>query len=248
MAPDNRTSLEGQVAVITGASSGIGAGVARELARAGMRLVLTARREERLKAIADELKGRVAYVAADIVEPELPGRLLDRATREFGRCDVVFNNAGIMDVGAIEKIDLDRILLMVRVNVEAAFRLAYEALRLFKRQDRGYLINTSSILGTKVRPTAGWYAATKHAIEALTESLRLELAGTGVRVASLQPGLVDTELQDHWEAHLRPKVALGVKAPLVPEDIARVVRFMLEQPAHVRIPKILVVPGEQGNV
>jgi NADP-dependent 3-hydroxy acid dehydrogenase YdfG len=246
MAPDGRTSLEGQVAVITGASSGIGAAVARDLARAGMRLVLTARREERLKAIADEWRGRVACVAADVVDPELPRRLLDRAAAEFGRCDVVFNNAGIMDAGPIEKIDLERIVLMVRVNVEAAFRVAYEAVRLFKRQNSGYLINTTSILGTKVRPTAGWYAGTKFALEALTEALRLELAGTGVRVAALQPGLTETELQDHWEVH--PKVAQNVKQPLQPEDIARVVRFLLEQPAHVRIPKVLVVPGEQANL
>jgi NADP-dependent 3-hydroxy acid dehydrogenase YdfG len=239
-------SLTGQVGVITGASSGIGAAVARDLARAGMRLVLTARREDRLAAIAREFPRQVSVVAADIVDPELPGRLLERAQQDFGRVDVVFNNAGIMDAGPIEKIELDRIVLMVRVNVEAAFRLTYEAVRLFKRQNSGYLINTTSILGTKVRPTAGWYAGTKFALEALTESLRMELAGTNVRVSALQPGLTDTELQDHWEVH--PKVAQNVKAPLVPEDLARVVRFLLTQPAHVRVPKILVIPGEQANL
>src|SRR5918996_2288576 len=234
-------SLERQVAVVTGASSGIGAGVARDLARAGMKLLVTARREERLRALAAEFDGRVRYLAADVADPELPRRLVERAVAEFGRLDVVFNNAGFMDIGTIDTIDIERIALMVRVNVEAAFRLAHEALRHFKREDPGYLINVTSILGSKVRPTTGWYAGTKHALEALTETLRMELAGTNVKITALAPGLVDTELQDRWEVH--PKVALGVKAPLVPEDIARVVRFLLEQPAHVRIPKILVVPG-----
>lgn len=239
-----RQDLSGQVAIITGASSGIGAAVARDLAQAGMKLVLTARREDRLKALARETGA--AYLAADVVDPDLPARLLDTAEREFGRTDFVLNNAGIMDAGPIDKLDIERIALMVRVNVEAAYRMAYHALMRFKRQNRGTLINTTSILGTKVRPQAGWYAGTKFAMEALTESLRMEFAGTNVRITALQPGLTLTELQDHWEVH--PRVAQNVKQPLVPEDIARIVRFVLEEPPHVRIPKILALPGEQANL
>ncbi len=239
-----RQELKGQVAVITGASSGIGAAVARDLAQAGMKLVLTARREDRLQALAKETGA--SYLAADVVDPDLPGRLLTRAIGDFGRVDFVFNNAGIMDAGPIEKLDLERIVLMVRVNVEAAYRMAYTALMHFKRENRGTLINTTSILGTKVRPQAGWYAGTKFAMEALTESLRMEFAGTNVRITALEPGLTLTELQDHWEVH--PRVSQNVKQPLVPGDIARIVRFVLEEPAHVRIPKILAVPGEQANL
>lgn len=234
--------LEGQVAVITGASSGIGRGVAHELDAAGMRLVLTARRANRLESLADELES-VAVVVGDVTHEDMPRRLIDAALESFGRCDVVLNNAGIMDTGPIDSVDVDRLCCNVRVNFEAAVRIAYAALRQFKAQGSGYLINTSSILGTKVRPTAGVYAGTKYGIEALTEALRIEVAGTGIRVGCIEPGLVMTELQDHFEVH--PRDMLGIERPLEPADIARVVRFMLEQPPHVVIPRIMVLPSEQ---
>jgi NADP-dependent 3-hydroxy acid dehydrogenase YdfG len=234
--------LEGQVAVITGASSGIGRGVAHELDAAGMRLVLTARRANRLESLADELES-VAVVVGDVTHEDMPRRLIDAALESFGRCDVFLNNAGIMDTGPIDNVDVDRLCRNVRVNFEAAVRIAYAALRQFKAQGSGYLINTSSILGTKVRPTAGVYAGTKYGIEALTEALRIEVAGTGIRVGCIEPGLVMTELQDHFEVH--PRDMLGIERPLEPADIARVVRFMLEQPPHVVIPRIMVLPTEQ---
>jgi NADP-dependent 3-hydroxy acid dehydrogenase YdfG len=207
-----------------------------------MRLVLTARRADRLEAVASELS-EALIVPGDITDESLPERLVDAALDRFGRCDVVFNNAGVMDTGPIETADLDRLCHNIRVNVEAATRMAYVALRHFTTQGSGYLINTSSILGTKVRPTAGVYAGTKYAIEALTEALRMEVAGTGVRVACIEPGLVTTELQDHFEVH--PRDMLGISTPLEPADIARVVRFVLEQPPHVSIPRIMVLPSEQ---
>jgi NADP-dependent 3-hydroxy acid dehydrogenase YdfG len=234
--------LTGQVAIITGASSGIGAAVARELDAAGMKLVLNARRTERLEALAADLT-HAEVVAADIRDDNLPQNLIDAAVEQFGAVDVVFNNAGIMDTATIDDSDIDRLCANLRVNLEAATRLAYVALSYLKPRGRGDLINTSSILGTKVRPTAGVYAASKHGIEALTEALRMEVAGTGVRVACIEPGLVATELQDHFEVH--PRDALGIKEPLQPADIARCVRFMLEQPRHVTIPRLMVLPAEQ---
>lgn len=98
--------------------------------------------------------------------------------------------------------------------------------------------------GMKVRQTTGAYAGTKYAVEALTEDLRMQAAGTGVRVCSLEPGLVETHLQDHFPVH--PKDALNIQAPVQPADIGRVIRFVLEQPDHVMIPRILVMPSEQG--
>jgi NADP-dependent 3-hydroxy acid dehydrogenase YdfG len=234
--------LRDQVAVITGASSGIGAAVAAELRAAGMRLVLTARRADRLRSLADELGGS-RFVAGDIADPELPGRLLETALREFGRCDVVFNGAGVMHTARVEDADLDLLCRMIRVNFEAATRVAYTALRHFKRENRGHLINVSSILGTKVRETAGVYAGTKYAIEALSQALRIELARTGVKVSVLEPGLVTTELQDHFAVH--PRDALGIERPLTPADVARAARYLLEQPDHVRIPVLMILPGEQ---
>lgn len=234
--------LPNSVAVITGASSGIGAAVAADLDRADVRLVLTARREDRLQRLAAQCKDAVV-VAGDILEPELPQRLIDAALDRFGRCDIFLNNAGVIEVGKIETIDIERVCRMVRINVEAAFRMAYVALRHFVAVGGGHLINTSSLLGTKVRPTAGAYAGTKFAIEALSEALRLETAGTNVKVSCLEPGLVRTELHDRWEVH--PTESMNILHPLAAEDIARCVRFLLEQPEHVRIARMLVVPGEQ---
>ncbi|MCH8194226.1 MAG: SDR family NAD(P)-dependent oxidoreductase, partial [Planctomycetes bacterium] len=108
----------------------------------------------------------------------------------------------------------------------------------------GYLINTSSILGTKVRETTGAYAGTKYAVEALTEDLRMQARGTGVRVCALEPGLVETHLQDHFATH--PKDLLNIKKLVQPADIGRMIRFILEQPDHVAIPRILVMPADQG--
>ncbi len=233
--------LQGQTAIVTGASSGIGAAVARELSRAGMQLVVTARRPEQLQQLAAEL-GQARALAGDITDPELPQRLIDEAQEAFARCDAVVNNAGILEVGSAAEIDLDRMCRMVRVNVEAAFRMAYCAVRHFQAAGRGHLVNISSVLGTKVRPGAGAYSGTKYAIEALSEALRLELSGTAVKVSAVAPGMVLTELHDHMPTH--PKVTLGIEHPLSPSDVARSVRYVLEQPEHVRIGRLLVLPSQ----
>jgi NADP-dependent 3-hydroxy acid dehydrogenase YdfG len=236
--------LRGKVAIITGASSGIGEGVARELATVGMKLVLTARRRNLLEEIGAQLPTDVVVMAGDMADEALPQKLIDTAVERFSSCDVVFNNAGAMIVGKAEEIDVEAMCRMVRVNVEAVYRLAILAMRHMIRQGHGYLINTSSILGTKVRMTTGAYAGTKYAIEALTEDLRMQAAGTGVRVCALEPGLVETHLQDHFPVH--PKDSLNIRNLVQPADIGRVIRFLLEQPDHVAIPRILVAPCDQG--
>lgn len=233
-------ALSGKIAVITGASSGIGLAAARELHSCGMKLVLTARREDLLSRLESELQA--AILAGDVTDLSLPGKLLELALSVHGRCDVVLNNAGMMEMGPIASIDIDKVCRMVRVNVEAAYRIAYVFMRHFVSQGHGHLVNTSSVLGTKVRPTAGAYAGTKYAIEALSEALRLETAGTAVKVSCIEPGLVMTGLHRDWPAHLRESIKMS--NPLQPEDVARCVRFLLEQPDHVRIPKLMIVPGE----
>lgn len=235
--------LKDKVAIITGASSGIGAGVARDLHQAGMQLVLTGRRGNRLDALASELPN-CATLTADIAEESTPQRLVDQAIQRFGRLDVVFNSAGVMFAGTIDEVDIDQMCQMVRTNCEAATRMAYTAIKHFKQAGSGHLINVSSILGTKVRPGAGVYAATKHAIEALSNALHMEVAKSDVKVSVIEPGVVTTELQNHFAVH--PKDALGITQPLQPSDIARCVRFILEQPSHVRIPVLMVLPGEQA--
>ena len=234
--------LKDKVAVVTGATSGIGAAVTRSLAEAGMKVLLAGRREEVLRGVAAELE-QAEVLAGEICDPAMPQRLIDQALEAFGRCDVVVNNAGIMTSGEIEAIDVDLVCEMVRVNVEAAFRMAYVAVRHFKAAGAGHLISTTSVLGTKVRANVGAYCGTKFAVEALSEALRMELAGTNLRVSCVAPGLAMTDLHRDFPVH--PSKVQGVEAPLQPEDVARCVRFMLEQPPHVNIGRLVVLPSEQ---
>lgn len=231
---------DAKVAVITGATGGIGAAVAQALSEAGYALVLSARSREKLEALASELHGPSVAVAGDLQDASLPETLLRTAIERFGRCDVCFNNGGLLEVGSIERIDVERVCEMVRVNVESAFRVAYVFLKHFVAQKSGHLVNTSSVLGKKVRPTAGAYAATKHAIEALSEALRMELSKTDVQVSCIAPGLVRTGLHDRWETP--PAQLMGIAEPLTPADIARMVVMILEQPPHVRIPQLTILP------
>lgn len=240
MTATDSNRLKQQVAVVTGASSGIGLAIARELHALDMRLVLTARSAERLGDICAELDAE--RVVADITNPQVPQRLLAAALERFGRCDAVINNAGTIEVGPIAAIDIDKVCAMVRVNVEAAYRVAYTFIRHFVERGSGHLINISSVMGTKVRPTAGAYSGTKYAFEALSEALRMEVAGTGVSVTCIEPGLVRTELHRDYSIH--PTVSMNVPHPLEPEDVARCIRFVLTQSENVRIPRMMVLPRE----
>lgn len=236
--------LRNSVGIITGASSGIGWATAKRLSAAGAKLVVTGRRQKALEQLVGELDAEAAALAGDIADPDLPQQLIDAALERFGQLDFVFNNAGIMNIGGVDEVADEAMTTMIRVNYEAAVRLAYAALRVFKPQKRGDLITTSSILGLKVRPGVGVYAGTKYAIEAFSESLRMELAGTGVRVMVVEPGYTATELQSHWT----PAQKMPLKAmtqPVQPDDIARAVQFMLEQPDNVIVPRLLMVPVEQ---
>lgn len=234
--------LANRTAVITGATAGIGLACAEALHGAGMRLVVTGRRPERIAELEERLPGTVG-VAADITDPALPQRLIDLALEHTGRCDVVLNNAGVMVTGPCEAIDIEAACEMVRINVEAGYRMIFTALRHFKRVGEGHLISTSSVLGTKVRRGVGPYAGTKHAIEALSEALRLELVHTKIRIACVEPGLSKTELAR--DAPVPPEQVQGVPHPLQAVDTARAVLFMLQQPEFVNIPKLLLLSTEQ---
>jgi NADP-dependent 3-hydroxy acid dehydrogenase YdfG len=227
--------------MITGASSGIGKATATLLDRAGMKCLLTARNEEKLKQLANTLDGAV-IVPGDMTDPAMPQRLVDEAIKAFGRLDAVFNNAGVMHIGSVDDADIDALCFMARLNFEALVRMSYVALRHFKRQGSGFLINTSSLMGLKTVPQIGVYNGTKHAVEALTDALRMELAGTGVKVAAIEPGRTRTHLFDHWREDQKFRPDDGF---IEPEDVARCIRFILEQPDEVLIPRLLVLPAKQ---
>lgn len=229
-----------KVCLITGASSGIGNAIAQALrADATYQVVATARRGERL----DALKGdNVAVVTGDLVSPAFQDTLEEYIFNSFNRCDYLFNCAGSIEVGTIEEIDVEKMCAMLRLNVEATFRLTYRMLKRFKEQGFGHIINISSVLGTKVRATAGAYAGTKFALEALSEALRMELTGTNLQLSCIEPGLVMTELHKDWATH--PKESMGIHEPLTVDDIVATVKFIMSQPDHVRIPRLMILPKD----
>ncbi|NQW11329.1 MAG: SDR family oxidoreductase [Alphaproteobacteria bacterium] len=235
--------LAGKVAIITGGTSGIGLASAEALSARGVKLVLHGRRAEVLEQHAARLPD-CAVLAGDITDQAAPQALIDLAMQRFGRVDIAFANAGLIHTGPVEDIDLDALSAMIRVNVDAAFRFAYTVLTHMKAQGAGDLLFTGSVLGTKTRIGAGGYSATKYAIEGLAEALRMELVNTGVRVTVIEPGLVRTDLHRAFE--VRPEVVQGIDRPLLPEDVARAVVFALEQPPHVLIPRIMVLPSGQN--
>jgi len=235
--------LKDKAALITGATSGIGLAIAESLAKAGVRLVISGRRAELLAAHAKRLPECVA-IPGEITDAAFANGLFARAVEQTGGLDIVVNNAGRVATAPIDDIDIDAVCAMVRVNVEAAFRIAHLAVKHFRMRGAGHLINTGSVLGTKVRAQIGAYAGTKHAVEALAEALRLELAGTGIRITTVEPGLVRTDL--HRDIARKEGVLPGVAEPLTPADVARSVMFALDQPAHVNIPRIMLLPRDQA--
>ncbi|MDE2464921.1 MAG: SDR family oxidoreductase [Alphaproteobacteria bacterium] len=236
-------TLSGRAAVITGASAGIGAAVARELASAGARLVLTARRQDRLDALAEELG--CAALAADIGDPQTPSRLLALTQERFGRADILVNNAGVLRIGTLDSFDLADMDEMVRVNFVAPMRASYIFGRAMKTAGGGAIVNVSSIGAHLTGASTGIYGGLKRALEMATESLRIELAGSGVRVGLVAPGTTSTEIfedmkadgQKGWDEYI---------VPLQPEDVARAVRYMLEQPAHANVARVHVYSSQEG--
>ena len=228
-----------KICLVTGASSGIGNAIAKTLLAEKYRVIATARRKDRLRQleIDDILTGDLCnYNFQDSIENYILGK--------YGKCDYLFNCAGTIEVGSIEEIDIDRMTSMLRLNIESTFRLTYKFLKLFKKQGFGHVINISSVLGTKVRTTAGAYSATKFAIEALSEALRMELTGTNIKITCIEPGLVMTELHNDWPVH--PKESMNIQEPLSVENIVETVKFILKQPEHVRIPKLMILPKDHN--
>jgi serine 3-dehydrogenase len=235
--------LQGKTAVVTGASAGIGAATAHELSRAGCNLVLTGRRLDALEAVRAALPGPAVLLAADIADAETPERLLALACETFGRADILVNNAAVLAGGSIETTDLDAQAYMIRVNFEAVVRSSYVFARAFKAQGLGAIINVSSIGAYLIARRGGVYGALKHALEAFSASLRIELAGTGVRVGTIAPGSTETEMY----AQMIGSMDMGDHVPLEPQDIANAIRFMLEQPDRANIVRMAIFPSTESN-
>ncbi len=246
------TPLAGSVALVTGASSGIGEAAVLSLARLGCSLVLVARRTDRLTELSELIGsqgGAVLPLTADLAVPGRARQVVEDAVRHFGRLDVVVNNAGYGARAPVEESDPDDWDRMVDLNLRAVLHLSRAALPHLLRaaQDgpRGVadLVTVSSVAGRLARKNNGVYSATKHAVCSFSESLRQEVTERGVRVGLIEPGMTTTEMTVGGES------AFGMpqKSWLRAEDIARSIAFMITQPPHVAVNEILVRPTAQAH-
>jgi NADP-dependent 3-hydroxy acid dehydrogenase YdfG len=238
--------IGGKVIVITGASSGLGAAAARLLAGRGAKLVLGARRRERIEALAAELPEAIA-VETDVVRRADVEALVGAAVDRFGRIDVLISNAGIMPNAPIEKLLVEDWERVVDVNIKGVLYGIAAALPHFQRQSSGHFIHTSSVAGHKVRRGSTVYAGTKSAVRVISEGLRQEVKPWNIRTTIISPGAVATELPGSIsDPDWREATEKGVMNLAIPADsFARAVAFAIEQPEAVDINEILFRPTAQ---
>lgn len=242
-------NIEGKVVVITGASSGLGEAAARLLAEKGAKLVLGARRKERIDALAQEIAasgGSAEAVATDVTVRSDVEALVATAVDRFGRVDVMINNAGVMLVSPVERLKVEDWDRMIDVNIKGVLYGIAAVLPVMQRQKSGHLINVSSVAGHKVRPTSAIYSATKHAVRALSEGVRQELKAYKIRSTIISPGAVATELVDRiTEDDIREAAQPILKMAIPADSFARCVAFAISQPEDVDINEILFRPTAQ---
>jgi len=241
-------NIAGKIIVITGASSGLGEAAARHLSAAGAKLVLGARRLDRLQALAAELGlGEDAAVQTDVTDAAQVKTLVDRAVALHGRIDVLINNAGLMPHSPLERgkiADWDR---MIDVNLKGTLYGIAAALPHMTAQKSGHIINVSSVAGHKVRPGSAVYAATKAAVRMLSEGLRMEVKPYNIRTTIVSPGAVSSELA---QSITEPDIAAGMndfyeKNAISADSFARVVAFAISQPEDMDVNEILFRPTVQ---
>jgi NADP-dependent 3-hydroxy acid dehydrogenase YdfG len=243
--------LDGKVAVVTGASSGIGEATAEALAAEGATVVVAARREERLadlRSRIEESGGRVLAATCDVTDEAQAHGLIRRAEDEFGRVDILVNNAGVMLLSTVGKGLSEEWRRMFDVNVLGLLYATDAAIETMKRQGGGHLVNVSSVAGRKVtRDSSGVYAGSKFAVGAISEGLRQELLQDNIRVTIVEPGAVATELTDHITDE-DAREALGGLLNLEilqAEDIANAIVYAVTQPERVSVNEILIRPTQQ---
>ena len=235
------------IAVVTGASSGIGAATAIALGRHGYRVVVGARRLDRLERVAGE-DGLALHL--DVTDEESVGDFVKQIAKRFGRIDVLVNNAGgALGLNPVAEARDDEWIGMWQTNVLGLMWVTRACLPLLRKAKRGHIVNIGSIAGFETYKGGAGYTAAKHAVHAITRTLRLELNGEPIRVTEIMPGLVETEfsvVRFHGDRKAAKAVYEGIK-PLTAEDVADCVVFAVTRPAHVDIDEIVVRPVAQAN-
>jgi NADP-dependent 3-hydroxy acid dehydrogenase YdfG len=254
--PAGASRLDGTVALVTGASSGIGAATAQALAEQGATVALAARRKDRLDALADTITrsgGTVSVLETDITDERQATAAVERTVAEFGRLDTLVNNAGVMLLGPAVGAPLAEWQRMVDLNLRGLLFCAHAALpHLLRAAEDGPrqvadMVNISSTAGRVARNGAAVYTLTKHGVGAFSEALRQEVTGRHVRISIVEPGATDTELS----GHNRPEVLAGLRQQLTgvqrmaPADIADAIAYIVTRPRHVAVNEILIRPTDQ---
>lgn len=246
-------NIQSKVALITGASSGIGAGVATLLAANGVKVALAARRGDKLAVLLKEIRqagGQGLVVEMDVVDPDSVKKGVEAVVNAYGTIDILVNNAGLMPLSDVESLKVDEWHRMVDVNIKGVLNTTAAVLPVLIKQNSGHIFNLSSIAGRKLFKGLSVYCATKHAIAAFSDIMRMEIAPKyKIRVTSLQPGAVATELYDQITDPTYRKAMADLEKQmtfLTPEDIAHSVLYALQAPDHVNVSEIFIMPTEQG--
>lgn len=244
-------NIQGKVIVITGASSGLGEASARLLSEQGAKMVLGARRLERIERLASEIKdggAEAIAVQTDVTDRNQVNALVDAAIQQYGRVDVMLNNAGLMPHSPLERLKTDDWDRMIDVNIKGVLYGIAAALPHMQKQKSGHIINVSSVAGHLVTPGGAVYCATKHAVRAISEGLRQEVKPYNIRSTIVYPGAVATELPDSiTEKDVSEGIHEFYEKYAIPADsFARVVSFAISQPEEVDINEVLFRPTAQA--
>ncbi|MCD4683048.1 MAG: SDR family NAD(P)-dependent oxidoreductase [Bacteroidales bacterium] len=243
-----------KIALITGATSGIGKACAVKFAQNSFDVIITGRRNDRLKNLKEELESKhniqVLTLCFDLREKEAVIKAIESLEKKWKRIDVLVNNAGLaLDLKPIHEGNLDNWDTMIDTNIKGLLYMSKLVSNLMIGNGSGHIINIGSIAGKEAYPNGNVYSATKHAIEGLTKGMRLDLFKLGIKVSQIAPGAAETEFSEvrfHGEKETADKVYKGY-TPLAAEDIARSIWFVASQPDHVNINDLLIMPMAQAN-
>jgi len=245
------TRLEGRVALVTGASSGIGEATALALADAGAKVAIAARRRDRLETLAGRIAaagGDALVLEADLLDEHVAQRIVADTESHYGRLDILVNNAGVMYLEPVAEADLGRWRRMLELNVLSLIASSQAALAGMRARRDGHIVNIASTAGRIANPNAAAYSATKFGVVAFSEALRREVHVDNIRVSVIEPGVVETELRDHI-GHASTQASLNAWAgnmrQLQAQDVADAILFCVTRPAHVNVNEILMRPTDQ---
>ena len=246
-------TLQGKIALVTGASSGIGEATAYALAAQGAYVAASARRADRLEAVVKRIEdrgGQAISIVADIADEAQANDTVNRTVERWGRLDILVNNAGVMLLGKIANANTEDWRRMININVLGLMYTTRAALAVMQGQKSGHIVNISSVAGRTARVGSGAYNVTKWGVVAFSEALRQEVLADNIRVTVIEPGAVATELQSHItdpEARRETEEWIRSITPLQGEDIANAIVYAVTQPQYVDINEILIRPSQQAR-